>query len=228
MKSRHTGLALLGLVAGTTGAYWAARAYRRARVNCAPFRRRVYRSSREVIESFGALWHNPAALYSLRSNPDIRQSLVEKIMLAVSGASGSPFPRASHARHVIRRGLSPDETESLLRGEVNHATVDEATALFFARQYAESQGQPDPDLVQGLISTYGQRTASDLITCIRLVTLGSLVGNTFDAFLSRLLGKPSPDSTLGGEVAALATFLLGIAPLSPALVFRAYRTATLP
>ena len=57
---------------------------------------------------------------------------------------------------------------------------------------------------------YGSTTARDLLTLIRLITMTNLIGNTFDALLSRILGQPSPDSTLRNEVAILSlSFLAG-------------------
>ncbi|MGI5916758.1 MAG: hypothetical protein ACOX9A_09970 [Anaerolineae bacterium] len=212
MKNKGLWLAL-GLGIGAAGSYYLLKTRHKVRTQCPPFRKRVYSDSREMIEAFGDLWHRPEDIRSLRENGAIGHPLVDKIMLAVAGANGSGSLKRAHMRYAMRHGLNQAEIESLLRGEVEHATVDEAPALFFARHYVETGGHPDPDLVQRLVDTHGARTARDIITCIRLLTFAGLVGNTVDALVSRILGRPSEDTTLSGELGVVTTFSLGVLPL---------------
>lgn len=221
MKNGRKWYMMLGLCAGAVGAYLAARAYRDAKTDCPPFRRRVYTDWRALIEAFGAFWHHPEDLRSLRENHRVNSSLAAKMMLSMTGVSGAHH-RGAPARYAVRQGLSEGQVDSLVRGEVEHATVEEAPALFFARQYAERRGETDRDLAQGLVDTYGARTAHDLMTYIRLVAFTDQAGNTVDAFVSRLLGQPSPDTSLLGEVCVLGILVLGIMPLVPALIARTW------
>ncbi|MEW6242582.1 MAG: carboxymuconolactone decarboxylase family protein, partial [Chloroflexota bacterium] len=62
---------------------------------------------------------------------------------------------------------------------------------------------------------YGQDTAEDILAYLRMITFGNLLGNTFDALLSRLKGKPAPDSSLWSEV----RILLGAVWMPPARLF---------
>ncbi len=224
MKRRQTWLATLGLGIGLVGSYLLVRAYRRARASCPPFRRRAYRSARELVEDCRPFWLHPEALRSLRANARIDGPFVAKAMLAVASADGLGRVGALHMRHALRQGLSAEEVHSLAHGDLASATVDEAPALYFARHYAERDGRPDEDMVQRLEATYGRRTARDMLTLLRLLSIARLVGNTLDAFLSRLLGHPSPDTTLRGELSVLLVFALGIVPLIPALAWRMSRT----
>jgi len=113
-----------------------------------------------------------------------------------------------------------EEVEALLRGDVTQVTPQEVPALSFAQHYAERRDQPDAEAVGHLVDAYGSQGARDIVTYVRLITLGNLVGNTFDALVSRLLGQPSPDSTLEGELSTTAVFLFGIVPLVPLVVLR--------
>lgn len=212
---------LLGLVAGAAAAWWLARAYQAAREKCPPFRRRVYADSQRVIDAFGQFWRNPDDLKALRNNERLDRRFAAKIMLAVTAVNGCRYCSYAHTRHAIHEGLSQEEVSSLLRGDMEHATLDQAPALFFAQHYAEQCGQPEADMIQRLMDTYGAQTAHDMITYIRLITLGNLVGNTFDALVSRVLGNPSPDTTLRSELSVLAVFGFGIVPLMPLLALRA-------
>jgi AhpD family alkylhydroperoxidase len=221
MKLKHVVLTLFGVAAGAAGAYVAAQAYRKARATCPPFRRRIYASSRELIDDFRFFWDDPSVLADMRANARITPAFGEKLMLAVTGVNGCRYCSRLHARTAEYLGVSTSEATSLLRGEIASGTVEEAPALFFAQHYAEHEGQPDPELLQRLVQTYDERTARDILNYLRLFTMSNLVGNTLDALVSRLLGKPSAESTLRDELAVVLTAVFGIGPLVPVLVLRA-------
>lgn len=213
---------LLGLTAGVVGAYWAARAFQKAKETCPPFRKRTYRNSRELIADFADFWEHPEYIRTLRENPLLRPPLTTAMMLAITGANGCRYLTSAHTRLAVSQGFSREAIESLLAGRVEHVTAEQAPAVFFARQYAELQGAPDSDLVKRLVEKYGEANARDLINYVRLVMLANLVGNTFDALLSRLLGKPNPETTWRDELAIVSLFGLGILPLAPILAARAF------
>jgi hypothetical protein len=226
MKKGKTWLVILSMAGGALGAYLVSRAYQRAKASYPPFHKRIYIDSHQLVESFGLFWHKPEDLNALRRNPRIAHPLAEKIMLAVTSANGARHGSYTLARYCLRQGLSPEAVDSLLRGELGQATMDEAPALFFAQHYAAQRGQPDADMLKRLEESYGPETAHDLVTYVRFVTFGTLVGNTFDAFLSRILGHPSPDMTLRGELITLAVLTCGIMPLIPVLALRVARLAS--
>ncbi len=221
MKAKRVIFSVLSAAAGAMAAYYLAQTYQRAKAKCPPFRKRTYTSARELIDEFGVFWHQPELLLSMRENPVITPAFAEKLMLTVTGANGCRYCAGVHSQLAQRLGLSSDEVGSLLQGDIGQGTVDEAPALFFAQQYATTGGHPDADIARGLADTYGPRTARDIISHVQLMTIANLVGNTFDALLSRILGKPSPETTLSSELAVLAVFALGIMPLAPVLAVRA-------
>jgi|GEM_PF-352937 len=224
MNRRHTWLALLGVGSGLLGSYILARVYRRAKASCPPFRRRVYTSGRELAQACSQFWRHPEDLRSLRYNERIAGPFAAKVMLAVASEDGVAYPVRQQARYAMAQGLSAEEVRSLGRGELAAATMDEAPALYFAQHYAEREGHPDEDMLQRLTTTYGPRMAHDLVTFLQLLTLTKVAGNTFDALLSRILGHPSPDTTLRGELSVLLVLALGIVPLIPVLAIRMART----
>ncbi|MBU1878793.1 MAG: hypothetical protein KJ734_07575, partial [Chloroflexi bacterium] len=83
-------------------------------------------------------------------------------------------------------------------------TEREAVAVLFAQHYAETGGRPTPEAQQRLLDTYGPDTARDIMAYIRMITLGNVVGNTFDALLARLTLRPVPGSRFRDEVGILA------------------------
>jgi hypothetical protein len=52
-------------------------------------------------------------------------------------------------------------------------------------------------------SYYGEEAANDIMTYLRMITFGNLLGNTFDAILSRFSGKPAQGSNLWSELGVL-------------------------
>lgn len=223
MKRGRTLPTMVGIVLGLAGSYMAYKAYREAKETCPPFRKRVYSDASELVEAFAEFWHHPEHLRALRASRQIDHPLAEKLMLAVTSVNGSRSSSHAHARYAVRQGLSQQEVEALLRGDVEQVTPQEAPAVSFAQHYAERRDQPDREAVGRLVDAYGSQGARDIVTFVRLITLGNLVGNTFDALISRLLGQPSPDSTLGGELSTAAVFLFGIVPLVPLVVLRSGR-----
>jgi hypothetical protein len=220
MKAKHTWLTLIGMGLGLAAAYRVTRIRHANQAAGATFERRTYRGGRELVGAFAAFWRYPADIWSLRANPDLSHPLIDKLMLTVSGGVGTRFGNSAGVRYARARGLSHAEIDALLRGELGPATTEEAPALFFARHWVETAGPPDADVAQDLVDAYGARTAHDVVTCLRLFYLTALVGNTADALLGRLLGRPSPQSTLRGELETLGCFLFGVVPLVPVALLR--------
>jgi hypothetical protein len=70
----------------------------------------------------------------------------------------------------------------------------EAAAILFAQHYAESLDQLDPDSLENLRKFYSDAQAAEILAYVRAITLGSLTGNTVDAFLDRFRGRGREDS----------------------------------
>jgi hypothetical protein len=126
----------------------------------------------------------------------------------------------AHVHSAARMGFAQDEIERLLAGDLGQADPDEAEALAFATHYAEAGGRPDLEAVSRLEAAYGSDKTRDILTTIRLIMLGNLVGNTFDALVSRLRGQPAVESTLQSEAASIALLVVGFIPYSVALGLR--------
>lgn len=140
----------------------------------------------------------------------ISRTFAEKIMLAVTQVNGCRYCSFGHSRAALAAGVTEEELQYLLAGEIGEFPPVEATALAFAQHYAESGGRPDPEAWQCLVNTYGGPAAQDILIYIRMITIGNLYGNTLDALLSRLSGLPAPRSSLFSELSVLLSpfFLL--------------------
>jgi AhpD family alkylhydroperoxidase len=166
-------------------------------------------------------WLNhPEEIKSLYREERVSQVFAERLILAVTGVNRCRYCRFGHARSASHMGMGQDEIERLLGGDLSQADPAEVEALTFAIHYAESGGRPDFEAISHLRFVYGVETARDILTAIRLIMLGNLVGNTFDALLSRVRGRPAPESTVLKEVASIGLLIVGLVPYSVALGLR--------
>ena len=179
------------------------------------FSKRIY-TPRLLLRDLRGILAQPSG--SLVDNHSISPSFSERIMLAVTAVNDCRYCSYGHARRALKCGVTPEEIELLLSGDVGHVPVDEAPAILFAQHYAESGGSPDPDAVRALAETYGRRIAQGILFRIRMITLGNLMGNTFDAVLSRLRGHPSEHSSLLNEMAVLALLAVGMPVMGLGLI----------
>jgi AhpD family alkylhydroperoxidase len=175
--------------------------------------RRLWRDLRELLAHAGDV-----QVGGLQGG--IPRTTSEKLMLTVTAVNECRYCSYAHTRLALRSGVTPEEVELLLGGEIGTASPFEAPALFFAQHYAATDGRPDPDLVQGLTATYGAGAAAQILAQIRMISLANLAGNTFDALLGRLRGRPSEGSRLIGEVASLALLALAFPVLGIAFLIR--------
>jgi AhpD family alkylhydroperoxidase len=183
------------------------------------FSKRIY-TPRSLLQDFRDILDHFHEFRSAVRSRRIDRAFAEKIMLAVTAVNGCRYCSYGHARMALASGVSPEEVDLLLGGEVGHASPEEAPALFFAQHYAESGGHPDPEMMQKLVQTYGQERARDILAHVRMITLGNLSGNTFDVLLSRLGGRPAEGSSLGSEVATLGLLVLGTPLLALGVVVK--------
>ena len=133
----------------------------------------------------------------------ISKAFAEKLMLVVSQVNGCRYCCYGHSRAALGAGVSESELQSLLALELEVFSQGEVTALIFAQHYADANGQPDPSAWQRLVVYYGEETARDILAYLRMISFGNLLGNTFDALLSRAGEKPAPGSSLWGEINVL-------------------------
>jgi AhpD family alkylhydroperoxidase len=133
----------------------------------------------------------------------VPKTFAEKIMLVVTRVNGCRYCNYGHSRAALAAGVSEAELQDLLALEFQAFPIYEVMALNFAQHYAEANGQADPEAWQRVVMYYGEATAQDILACIRMITYGNLLGNTFDALLSRMKGNPAKGSNLGSELSVL-------------------------
>ena len=150
----------------------------------------------------------PGIIKALK-NKKISKALVEKIMTVSTAVNGCVYCTWFHAKQAVSSGISEQEIKNMLNLQFQADASDfEIPALLYTQHYAETSRNPDPEMTDKLVNFYGKKTASDIYLFIRIIYWGNLIGNTWDAVLSRFRGKPAENSNLLFEmVFFLLTFL---------------------
>lgn len=171
------------------------------------FDKRIYRPRTLIADLKEMMTHMDDLRAAARADR-VDRAFAERIMLAVTEVNGCRYCSYGHTRAALQAGVSEQEIQSLKIGDFEALPDEQRVALLFAQHYAEQGGNPDPEARERLVATYGEDTARDILAYIRMITLGNLLGNTFDAILSRFAGRPAEDSSLLSEVAVLLLVVL--------------------
>jgi len=138
----------------------------------------------------------------------VGRAFAERIMLAVTQVNGCRYCSFGHARMALRAGVHESEVRRLAEGDFTHVPQDQLTAVIFAQHWAETGGKPDPAAWHRVVDEYGSARALDVVAYIRMIMVGNLLGNTFDAFLSRIRGSPARGSSIWQEIGVLLSGLV--------------------
>ena len=147
-------------------------------------------------------------LLSARMSGLVSARLAERIMLAVTEVNGCEVCSYAHARMALEMGLGAEEVRSLLAGNTGAVPADEAIAIAFAQQYADSRGSPSRESWQRLVKTYGTTKARGILGAARVMMIGNAYGIAWSAFTSRLRGRPVAKSSLSYELVMLFSVLV--------------------
>jgi len=166
------------------------------------FNKRIY-NPRTFTADVINIFDNMDALRRAARSGRVSRAFAEKIMMVVTSVNGCRYCSYGHSRAALAAGISETELQKLMALDLGAFPETEVIALTFAQHYAESHCNPDPAVWQRMTSYYGENTANDIMTYLRMITFGNLLGNTFDALLSRFRGRPAPGSTFWKELMVL-------------------------
>jgi len=154
----------------------------------AAFSKRTF-TIKSFFYSLGDMVLHSRDLLAARREPRIDRAFAERLMLAVTQVNDCRYCRFFHARMALRAGVSPQELKNLLAGDIQSAPPDEWVALTFAQHWAEEDGRPNPQARERLEQVYGLPAARQILSYLRMIRMGNLLGNSFDAILFRSRSK---------------------------------------
>jgi hypothetical protein len=220
VRLRNSFLVALGAAVGVAAFRCASQAWWRARETARPYAKPTLADAPQLIEIVRGFWRHPEALAMMRSNPDISAPLTDAVLASLlqGGDEGEPALADRTLAWLSLRGERLHGQRVSAPSPVSR--TEQALAASLARETLARGGDPAPEQLDELIVAFGTRTAHDLITYVRLVVGFVLVANTWEALVSRMLGKPAPGSSLGNEIQVLSVLVLGILPLVPVAFVR--------
>jgi len=179
------------------------------------FRKRVYGLG-EFFRDFLLLGRNSLDLIASLCRRQVGKALHAKLNMAVIGVLGCKYCSWLHSELALANGVEDKELQELLSQELGAFSEEEAVALAFAQHYSETGGRPSKEAEQRLQEYYGPDMAKHILLYLQVIYFGNLSGNTVDAFIQRLKGRPVDSSTLPGELVIfliMGPYYLMILPL---------------
>lgn len=145
---------------------------------------------------------------SRSQSASIEAAFSERIMIAVTQVNDCRYCDYAHSAAALRAGVTQDELDAIKSGDFSSASEEELPALLFAQHYADRGGNPDKEALETLIDVYGEARAGRILFIIRMITLGNLLGNTFDSLLSRLRGRKVLNGSVLQDIAVILLVIL--------------------
>jgi AhpD family alkylhydroperoxidase len=172
------------------------------------FQKRTY-SIGGYLADLGRIMSSFVSSPALRDDStSVDPAFSERIMIAVTQVNDCRYCDYAHSAAALRAGVTQDELDALRSGDFSTASEQELPALLFAQHYADSGGKPNDDALETLIGSYGEGRSARILLIIRMITLGNLLGNTFDALLNRFRGRKVIASNALEEIAVLILVVL--------------------
>jgi AhpD family alkylhydroperoxidase len=160
------------------------------------FDRKIYTGSL-FLSDIGFLLSKAPKIIKMSKNKDINKAFVEKIMSVTTAVNGCTYCEWFHAKQALDSGISEDEIKNMMKLQFEADASDfEIMALLYAQHYAETNRKPSAEMTEKLFNFYGDKTANDILLNIRMILVGNLSGNTWDAILSRFKGMPAKGSNI--------------------------------
>ena len=150
------------------------------------FNRRTYKNLKDF---FGDLWfpiRNRTRLREITRKKLISPAFRERLMLAVTAVNGCRYCSYFHARQALKSGITTEEINQLLSGDIANCPEEEAMAIIYAQHWGESDAHPDPEAVERVQQTYGIEKTEAIHLMLRMIRIGNLLGNSWDYFLYRI------------------------------------------
>jgi AhpD family alkylhydroperoxidase len=107
-------------------------------------------------------------------------------MLAVTEVNQCRYCAYFHAKQALVEGLSEEELQALTAGDFGTSPPEERAGLLYAQHWAEADGEPDPAARERFRALYEPSVADAIELTLRIIRIGNLMGNTWDAALYRL------------------------------------------
>ncbi len=87
---------------------------------------------------------------------ELSTELIEKVMLTVTEINGCEVCTVFHNKVAEKEGIKEEEIQMLFVADVEEIPQEDAPAILFSREYANSSGNPSEDSWSSLKTFYGE------------------------------------------------------------------------
>lgn len=127
---------------------------------------------------------------------NITKAFIERIMLTSSVVNGCVYCQWGHVGISKQEGLTDKEISSLFNYDFSSVPNYERPALLFTYEYVRTKYHPKLEIIKHFMESYNKNEQKAILTIINMIIMGNRAGNTVSAFISRLQGKKSQQSSL--------------------------------
>jgi AhpD family alkylhydroperoxidase len=161
--------------------------------------KRTYRNPREFFSDMFFLLKKSGRIRDSMRKKTISGAFRERLMLAVTSVYGCRYCNWAHTREALKSGVAHEEIAQLVKGSIDSCPDEEAVAVLYAQHWADSDTKPDKEAISRLVETYGLEKAEAINLVLRMIRVGNLTGNTWDALLAKIsfgvLGSAKQNNT---------------------------------
>lgn len=143
----------------------------------------------------------------------LNKDFIERIMLAVTQVNDCEVCSYAHTKMALEQGMTGEEIQKILSGDMEDIHPEEAPAIFFAQHYADSKGKPSMVSWHRVLDEYGEEKALGILGAIRMIMIGNIVGIPISSFRSRLKGTRVEGSNVIYELGMPLSSIL-LAPIA--------------
>ena len=119
-------------------------------------------------------------------NERFTDSFRERLMLAVTAVNQCRYCSYAHSKTALTTGLSGEEVSELCGGVYSSCPPEQVPALLYAEHWAESNGNPSEEARNKVLELFGETLLADIEVVLRMISMGNMLGNTWDYFLYRI------------------------------------------
>lgn len=169
-----------------------------------------------LARSLGAATLYLPVLATALARPATSPALREKVMLGVTSVNDCRYCTWVHTGLALSNGVDLDELQHLLdAGTFGKVDGREATAILFAKHFADTVREPSADARAALANEFSARERAEIMAYIHAIYFANLAGNSGDAWLARFSGREVIDGHPVAEALAalLAAPVLGLIAL---------------
>ena len=146
-----------------------------------------FKSPIEFFSRFLSMFKAMRVMSTAGFKKAISPDFSEKISLAVSGVTKCAYCSWLHTKTSLEKGMGEGEIKSILDGDINNISENEAVALFYVQHRADVNGKFSLRARQRIVDYYGEEKARYIDHMFQAVYFGNLCSNTVYSVKNNLI-----------------------------------------